>query len=361
MAELKKKILNEIKNIPKTLYDNDVKVDLIFPEEDCIFHLHFLIHINDHNDQEHHHKGANYNFCFEIPKNYPDSYLRIRSLSKVYHPNFSSCSTEICFNMNGNKTIGIALWINGLIWLLHNPHFSSPLNDECNCTDYHKDLTKMIKGENNQTRYYNGNNKHDIECPIIIRIRKKKEQEERQRQRFERIQEIERVTKLIEQYTHNNNEKELKKLVEDKTIVICEVCEKYHSILGYEDQKIFEINEQQRIERERQRAEQRIERDRRRAEQAEILRIRQLISDNSENTEKLEDLSNEGLIMQCDVCYLYHSTIEFIQIRAQEYLAMIKEEKRLENALMFENEKQIRIAHGEKFCEDCREFNCENC
>jgi len=115
-------------------------------------------------------QGGKFTFQLNTPYDYPSSPPDITCLTKyTHHPNISE--TGVCVSITGcDFDTGLRLehYVNGLLFLLHNPNF----DDMLNCIDFENEeqFKKAAQDVIKQQRIFDGENEESIEKvePITV-------------------------------------------------------------------------------------------------------------------------------------------------------------------------------------------------
>ena len=86
-------------------------------------------------------RGANFDFSFEIPNNWPYDRPVIKMITRIWHPNISE-DGNVCLNIlrdNYSPCQTISNLVQGLYFLFNEPNPNSPLNIEA-ANQYLQDL-----------------------------------------------------------------------------------------------------------------------------------------------------------------------------------------------------------------------------
>jgi len=116
-------LLKELKQIQKeldSLFDKQVILEL----GDEITTFKVILRPNAG-----YYEGGKFTFQFEVPSEYPFSPPNITCLTSTYHPNIYS--SDVCLSILGSDfedSLRLEHYINGLLYLFHNPNFDDMLN-----------------------------------------------------------------------------------------------------------------------------------------------------------------------------------------------------------------------------------------
>ena len=117
--------------------------------EDDIYHWEATIDGPDDTD----YKEGIFIVDIQIPKEYPFKPPKCRFKTKIFHPNISQETGEICVNIleidNWNPSLTISNILMSIMVLLYSPNFDSPLNDEAKKlyyqSDNHSEYKEMVR------------------------------------------------------------------------------------------------------------------------------------------------------------------------------------------------------------------------
>eukprot|EP01116_Phalansterium_solitarium_P013794 TRINITY_DN31207_c0_g1_i1.p1 TRINITY_DN31207_c0_g1~~TRINITY_DN31207_c0_g1_i1.p1 ORF type:complete len:582 (-),score=126.64 TRINITY_DN31207_c0_g1_i1:258-2003(-) len=97
-------------------------------------------------------RGGRVVFHLAIPPGFPKKAPLVKCKTMIFHPNISFCG-NVCFSMFGgegfSETYLVEQYINGLLWLLHNPNHDSALNSsayEKNAKKYDRYVQQALRG-----------------------------------------------------------------------------------------------------------------------------------------------------------------------------------------------------------------------
>jgi ubiquitin-conjugating enzyme E2 M len=98
-----------------------------FPDPNVLMKFHITI-----TPDESYWKGASYQFAFTVPGMYPHEAPKVKSETKIYHPNID-LQGNVCLNIlreDWKPVLSISSVVYGLLYLFLEPNPNDPLNHE---------------------------------------------------------------------------------------------------------------------------------------------------------------------------------------------------------------------------------------
>ena len=146
-TEILKQFKNLVRNIT-SFSDEQAKLSEEQPDEDSMTIIRIAITPNDG-----HYKDGIFEFEIDISDGYPESNPpKIRCLTKVYHPNIDQIDEysagDICLNLQDElwtPTLTLEDYVQGLLFLMHNPNFEDPLNSAFNGSEDEEEIHRNIR------------------------------------------------------------------------------------------------------------------------------------------------------------------------------------------------------------------------
>ena len=146
-TEILKQFKNLVRNIT-SFSDGQAKLSEKQPDEDSMTIIRIAITPNDG-----HYKDGTFEFEMDISDGYPESNPpKIRCLTKVYHPNIDQIDEysegDICLNLQDElwtPTLTLEDYVQGLLFLMHNPNFEDPLNSAFNGSEDEEEIHRNIR------------------------------------------------------------------------------------------------------------------------------------------------------------------------------------------------------------------------
>ncbi|KAL6069888.1 ubiquitin-conjugating enzyme E2 N [Balamuthia mandrillaris] len=121
-----KEVLKEYKELNLKSF-SDGQILVTFPDMNNLLSVHITLFPKDG-----YYRGGKFDFALDLPISYPHAAAKVRSLTKMFHPNIDY-SGSICFNILSSEwenCLRIADYAHALLWLLYQPNLNSRLNGD---------------------------------------------------------------------------------------------------------------------------------------------------------------------------------------------------------------------------------------
>jgi ubiquitin-conjugating enzyme E2 M len=122
---------------------------IAFPDPNVLMKFHITI-----TPDESYWKGASYTFCFTVPGMYPHEAPKVKSETKIYHPNID-LQGNVCLNIlreDWKPVLSISSVVYGLLYLFLEPNPNDPLNHEAaqvlrqNAGEFGRVVARTLRG-----------------------------------------------------------------------------------------------------------------------------------------------------------------------------------------------------------------------